>query len=67
MAYFTNTATTISFVGVIIALPMLALQAAAIHKQRRELAKLTQTQLADIGVSFKAAKTEANRPFWDIS
>ena len=33
-------------------------------RQRRHLADLTTTQLADIGVSRKAVLAEAGKPFW---
>lgn len=35
-------------------------------RQRRELAKLDARQLSDIGLTAAAAKSEANRPFWDV-
>ena len=38
----------------------------ALYKQRRDLARLTSDQLADIGVSAAAAREEANRSVWDI-
>ena len=35
-------------------------------RQRRQLKQLDARLLADIGVGANAAKTEANRPFWDV-
>ena len=34
--------------------------------ERRQLGQLTDRELADIGLDHKAAKREANRPFWDL-
>lgn len=36
-----------------------------LFRQRRDLEKLSEHQLRDIGVSQSAARTEAKRPFWD--
>lgn len=38
---------------------------AAIARQRRDLANLDATALADLGLSAEMAKQEAKRPFWD--
>lgn len=38
----------------------------AAHRQRVALAKLDDAHLADVGLSLRAAMTEANRPFWDV-
>ncbi|MDA1088753.1 MAG: DUF1127 domain-containing protein [Proteobacteria bacterium] len=35
-------------------------------RQRRRLARLSDTQLADIGITREQAMTEAARPFWDL-
>ncbi|MBN2905196.1 MAG: DUF1127 domain-containing protein [Rhodobacteraceae bacterium] len=35
-------------------------------EQRRRLAQLDDTQLRDIGVTREDARTEANRPVWDV-
>ncbi|MEL0436278.1 DUF1127 domain-containing protein [Phycobacter sp. K97] len=37
----------------------------ALNRQRRALSKLDDTALSDIGISRKAADSEARRPFWD--
>ncbi|WP_238364212.1 DUF1127 domain-containing protein [Mesobacterium pallidum] len=37
----------------------------ALHRQRRQLAKLDAAALRDIGVSREAAKAEATRAPWD--
>lgn len=34
--------------------------------ERRALGRLTDAQLADIGLSRAAAEAEAARPFWDL-
>ncbi|MEM6309689.1 MAG: DUF1127 domain-containing protein [Pseudomonadota bacterium] len=39
--------------------------ALAVGRSRRALSKLTDDQLADIGVSRKIAEAEASRPAWD--
>jgi uncharacterized protein YjiS (DUF1127 family) len=48
--------------------PVLSLvaQIISIHGQRRALACLDAAALTDIGLTYSAAKSEANRPFWDI-
>ncbi len=38
----------------------------AVHKQRRDLAKLDDRALRDIGVSRYQAEVEASRPAWDV-
>lgn len=38
---------------------------ASLHRQRRDLARLDDAALRDIGVSRRAAKREGARPFWD--
>ncbi|PRY23598.1 uncharacterized protein DUF1127 [Aliiruegeria haliotis] len=38
----------------------------ALHKQRRDLAKLDDRALSDIGVSRYQAEIEASRPAWDV-
>ena len=38
----------------------------AVHKQRRELARLDDRALRDIGVSRYQAEIEAARPAWDV-
>ncbi|MDJ0823063.1 MAG: DUF1127 domain-containing protein [Paracoccaceae bacterium] len=37
----------------------------SLARQRRDLARLDADALADIGVTAKDARDEANRPFWD--
>ncbi|MGF1501903.1 MAG: DUF1127 domain-containing protein [Paracoccaceae bacterium] len=37
-----------------------------VRRQRRTLARLTDAQLRDIGVSRADADAEASRPFWDL-
>lgn len=37
-----------------------------VWRSRRALAALDEAALNDIGVSFRDAQTEANRPFWDV-
>lgn len=37
----------------------------AVARQRRELARLDDRALKDIGVTRRQASTEAARPFWD--
>jgi len=34
------------------------------YRQRRQLAQLEAFQLADIGISYAQAQTEADKPFW---
>lgn len=36
----------------------------AVSKQRRDLAKLSDQQLSDIGITSSQAKTECKRRFW---
>ena len=38
----------------------------ALYRQRRHLAGLDDNALADIGLTKFDAKTEANRPIWDV-
>jgi len=37
-----------------------------VWRERRALARLSDTQLSDIGVSRAQAKAEAKRPIWDV-
>lgn len=39
----------------------------AIHRQRRDLARLDVAALADIGVTPEDAMAEASRPVWDVT
>lgn len=41
-------------------------QALGVIRQRRQLATLSNSQLADIGITRDQAMTEAARPFWDL-
>lgn len=41
------------------------LKALAVWKQRRALAALDDSRLADIGLTRQEALAEANRPVWD--
>ncbi len=43
-----------------------ALRVFQVHRQRRELANLSDKQLSDIGTTRGDARIEANRPFWDL-
>jgi uncharacterized protein YjiS (DUF1127 family) len=38
----------------------------ALARQRRQLAGLSDEQLADIGITRSEAEAEAARPFWDV-
>ncbi|MET4103102.1 uncharacterized protein YjiS (DUF1127 family) [Roseovarius sp. MBR-78] len=38
-----------------------------IARQRRQLARLDDAALADIGLSRREAQREAARPFWDLA
>lgn len=40
--------------------------AVAIKKQRKQLKKMSNAQLADIGVSREEAMAEAQKTFWDV-
>lgn len=40
--------------------------AQSLRAQRRQLAQLDATRLADLGISFDQAQQEAARPFWDV-
>ncbi|WP_208347544.1 DUF1127 domain-containing protein [Pseudaestuariivita rosea] len=42
-------------------------QMLAVMKSRRELAKLSDYELKDIGLTRAEATKEARRPFWDIA
>jgi uncharacterized protein YjiS (DUF1127 family) len=37
----------------------------ALHRQRQQLAALSDEMLKDLGLSRADIETEANRPFWD--
>lgn len=37
-----------------------------VARERRALARLTDRELADIGLDAAAARAEAGRPFWDL-
>ncbi|MEO0676772.1 MAG: DUF1127 domain-containing protein [Pseudomonadota bacterium] len=41
------------------------LYVAAVARSRRALSRLDDEALADIGLSAKEARNEADRPFWD--
>lgn len=41
-------------------------QALGIIRQRRQLATMSNKQLADIGITREQALIEAARPFWDL-
>ncbi len=47
------------------ALGRLLLRALTLVRQRRALARLDATRLADIGLTASQARAEAARPFWD--
>lgn len=38
----------------------------ALHKQRRDLARLDDRALRDIGVTRNEAEAESTRPAWDV-
>ncbi len=38
----------------------------SVHRQRNQLAVLSDHQLADIGTARDEARIEAARPFWDL-
>lgn len=38
----------------------------AVRRTRNDLARLTDTQLADIGLTRDAVETELQRPVWDV-
>jgi uncharacterized protein YjiS (DUF1127 family) len=40
--------------------------AITIKRERNALSKLDASQLADIGLDYTVARTEASRPFWDL-
>lgn len=41
-------------------------KAFSVMQERRELARLTDAQLADIGIDRATAMQEAARPIWDV-
>ncbi len=41
-------------------------QMVGVYRQRRQLARLDDAALNDIGISRDAAALEADRPFWDV-
>ena len=43
-----------------------AVQVLGVLRQRRQLATMPNSQLADIGITREQAMTEAARPFWDL-
>ena len=49
-------------------IPAISLKTVAIWARRARtraaLAKLDATALQDVGISYRAAKSEANKPFW---
>ena len=36
------------------------------HRERRALARLDAARLEDIGLNYRDAQHEANRPVWDV-
>ena len=38
----------------------------AARRQRNILKHLDQSRLEDIGVTYRTARKEANKPFWDV-
>ena len=44
----------------------LAARMLEVFRQRHRLAKLSDHQLADMGITSEEARTEAARPFWDL-
>ncbi len=42
------------------------LAALSLHKQRRDLARLDDHALRDIGITRHEAEAEAARPIWDV-
>ena len=38
----------------------------SLYRQRRALARLDDAALTDLGINRNEAKTEANRPIWDV-
>lgn len=48
------------------ALFVYALRLIEVQRQRGELAKLSDQQLHDIGITREQAEREARRPFWDL-
>lgn len=55
------------FMARLASLPAWGVRALAVHRQRRELLKLSVQQLNDIGLSRAEVQREANRPFWDFA
>lgn len=45
---------------------VLAVKAYRVNRQRRQLAELTDSQLADIGITREQALAESTRSFWDL-
>ncbi len=41
-------------------------QVLSVLQQRRQLATVSNKQLADIGITREQARTEAARPFWEL-
>jgi len=37
-----------------------------VHKERRELAAMSDSRLRDLGITRQEATVEAARPFWDL-
>ncbi|MEL6477203.1 MAG: DUF1127 domain-containing protein [Pseudomonadota bacterium] len=61
-----KTITDITF-GLGLTLPQLSLfDLFAVTAERRRLARLSDHELADIGLNRAAALREASRPFWDL-
>lgn len=50
----------------LVRLLLLVRAAYGVHRQRQALGRLTDRQLADVGLSRGAAEAEAARAFWDI-
>lgn len=68
MAYPTIITTNAAFSPFnVMKLVNVAIAARAISKQRRDLAKLSDQQLADIGITASQRATECKRRFWQQS
>ena len=39
----------------------------SVSRQRQDLARLSNAQLHDIGLTRSQAQTESERPFWDLT